>query len=97
MERRANARQTVRGGSDVLLTSSPIRGSCSILEQDGSGITTLRGITNQCRALFKVSFSANIGLPAGGSPGAIQAAIAINGEAIPVTTMVSVPAAAGTL
>ena len=97
MEITANATQTVSAGSNVLFTSTPVKGSCSILYTDGSGLVALRGLTNQCRALFKVSFSANIGLPAGGSPGAIQAAIAINGEAIPVTTMVSVPAAAGTL
>ena len=97
MEITANATQTVSAGSNVLFTSTPVRGSCSILYTDGSGLVTLRGLTNQCRALFKVNFHGNIGLPLGQNPAAIQISIANNGETVNATTMISVPAAAGTL
>lgn len=52
-----------------------------------------RTANNQCRARFRVSFGGNIALPTGGTVGAISLAIAINGEAVATTTMISTPAA----
>lgn len=94
MELTANAIQTVTAGSNVLLTNTVVNGNCSIIHRNGSGLVTLRGITNnQCRARFRVSFGGNIALPTGGTVGAISLAIAINGEAVATTTMISTPAA----
>lgn len=93
MEITANALQTVESNQNVLFTETPVCGSCSIIHRDGSGLITLRGITNQCRARFKAFFSGNIGLPTGGTVGPISIAIAINGEAVPSSTMISTPAA----
>ena len=94
MELTANAIQTVTAGSNVLLTDTVVNGNCSIIHRNGSGLVTLRGITNnQCRARFRVSFGGNIALPTGGTAGAISLAIAINGEAVATTTMISTPAA----
>ena len=92
MEITANALQTVESNQNVLFTETPVCGSCSIIHRDGSGLITLRGITNQCRARFKAFFSGNIGLPTGGTVGPISIAIAINGEAVPSSTMISTPA-----
>lgn len=47
---------------------------------DGSGIIKLRGITNQCKARFLVSYSGNIQIPTGGTVGEISLAIAVDGE-----------------
>jgi hypothetical protein len=63
------------------------------MHRDGSGLVTLRGLTNQCRARFRVSFGGNIALPTGGTVGPISLAIAINGEPVATTTMISTPAA----
>ena len=94
MELTANAIQTVTAGSNVLLTDTVVNGNCSIIHRNGSGLVTLRGITNnQCRARFRVSFGGNIALPTGGTVGAISLAIAINGEAVATTTMIFTPAA----
>lgn len=94
MELTANAIQTVTAGSNVLFTDTVVNGNCSIIHRNGSGLVTLRGITNnQCRARFRVSFGGNIALPTGGTVGAISLAIAINGEAVATTTMISTPAA----
>lgn len=94
MELTANAIQTVTAGSNVLLTDTVVNGNCSIIHRNGSGLVTLRGITNnQCRARFRVSFGGNIALPTCGTVGAISLAIAINGEAVATTTMISTPAA----
>lgn len=93
MELTANALQTVEANQNVLLTDTVVCGSCSILHRDGSGLVTLRGITNQCRARFKVTFGANIALPADGTVEPISIAIAINGEPVASTTMIVTPAA----
>lgn len=93
MELIANALQTVAAGANVQFTDEVVGGCNSILHRSGSGLTTLRGVTSQCRARFKVFFSGNIGLPTGGTVEAISIAISINGEAVASTTMISTPAA----
>jgi len=93
MELTDNAIQTVAEGANVLLTDEVTSGNCSILHRDGSGLVTLRGLTNQCRARFRVSFGGNIAVPTGGTVGPISIAIAVNGEPVAATTMISTPAA----
>lgn len=93
MEITANAVQTIAANQNVLFTETPIRGNCSIIHREGSGLVTLRGITDQCRARFRVSFGANVAIPTGGAIVPIELAIAINGEAIGPATMISTPAA----
>ena len=93
MEITANAVQIVAANQNVLFTDEITCGTSSIIHRDGSGLVTLRGITNQCRARFKVTFGANIALPAGGTVGPISLAIAINGEPVATTTMIETPAA----
>lgn len=94
MEVTANALQTVAANQNVQFTETAVRGNCSILHREGSGLVTLRGITGQCRARFRVSFGSNVAIPTGGTVAPISLAIAINGEAIGPTTMISTPAAA---
>lgn len=93
MEITANALQTVAQNQNVLFTDTPVSGNCSIVHREGSGLVTLRGITNQCRARFKVTFGGNIAIPADGTVESISLAIAINGEAVGTTTMILTPAA----
>ena len=93
MEITANALQTVAANSNILFTETAVRGNCSLLHREGSGQVTLRGITDQCRARFRVSFGANVGLPATGTVAPITLAITINGEPVGPATMISTPAA----
>lgn len=93
MELIANALQTVEESANVQFTDEVVSGCNSILHRAGSGLVTLRGITNQCRARFKAFFSGNIAIPTGGTVEAISLALAINGEAIASTTMIQTPAA----
>ena len=93
MELTANALQTVELNQNVQFTDTAVAGSCSITHREGSGLVTLRGLTNQCRARFKAFFSGNIAIPADGTVEAISLALAINGEAIASTTMIQTPAA----
>lgn len=93
MEIIANALQEVSSGANVYFTDQVTSGSCSVIHRDDSGLVTLRGLTCQCRARFRVSFGGNIAVPSTGTVGAISLAIAIDGEAVRSTTMTVTPAA----
>ena len=93
MEIIANALQTVPANQNVYFIDTVVCGNPAISHRDNSGLVTLRGLTNQCRARFRVTFGANIGLPTGGTVGPISLAIAIDGEAVQSTTMTVTPAA----
>ena len=93
MEIIANALQTVPVNQNVQFTDTIICGNCSIVHRDGSGLVTLRGMTDQCRARFRVHFGANIAIPTGGTVEAISLALSVDGEPVPATTMIVTPAA----
>lgn len=89
----ANAVQTVLTNQNVLFTETAICGNNSITHREGSGLITLRGLTCQPYARFRVTFGGNIAIPAGGDVEAISIAIAINGESVASSNMVVTPAA----
>ena len=91
MEIIANALQTVSANQNVYFTDTITCGNCAITHRDDSGLVTLKGMTGQCRARFRVSFGANIAVPTGGTVGPISLAIAIDGEAVRSTTMTVTP------
>ena len=94
MEITANAIQTVNPHQAVLFTSTAIPGNMSMMHREGSGLVGLRGLTNgQRRARFLVRFGGNIAVPTGETVGPITLAIAINGEAVQTSSMISTPAA----
>ena len=85
--------QTVAAGQNLPLTETAIKGSNCINHRAGAGNVTLRGLTNQCMALFKVSFGGNIAIPTGGTVGAISVAWAVSGVALNSATAIVTPAA----
>ena len=89
----ANALQTVEENQNILFTDTTVCGNGSIIHNDGSGLVTVRGITNQWRARFKVTFGGNIAIPTGGTVEEISVGISVNGETVPVTVMRVTPAA----
>ena len=89
----AVALQNVAENQNIQFTETPVCGNCSIVHREGSGLVTLRGLTNQCRARFRVFFSGNIAIPTGGTVGPISLAISINGEPVFSTNMIVTPAA----
>lgn len=93
MEITNNAIQTIARGQNVIFTDTVVPGNPAIMHREGSGLVKLRGLTScQCRARFKVFFSANIAIPGDGdAPNAIVLAITIDGEPIAVTRMGAVP------
>lgn len=93
MEITANAIQLVNENQNVLFSDTIVNGNCSVVHRDGSGLVTLRGITNQCRARYRITFGGNIAIPTGGTVAAISLALSIDGEPIDTTTMIATPAA----
>ena len=85
--------QTIAAGQNVPLTETAISSKPCIVHREGSGLVTLRGLTNQCRAVFKISYGGNIAIPTGGTVEAITAALSINGEALASATATVTPAA----
>ena len=94
MEITNNTIQTLTQGQNVIFTDTVVPGNPAIMHREGSGLVKLRGLTScQCRARFKVFFSANIAIPEGGNvPDTIVLAITVDGEPIAVTRMAAVPA-----
>lgn len=85
--------QQIAANGNAVFSETPVSGSNCIVHRDGSGIITLRGMTNQCRARYKVVFGGNIAIPTGGAVGPISVAIAVEGEALGSATAVVTPAA----
>lgn len=84
---------SVLAGQNLPLTETAVAGKSCVVHRDGAGVVTLRGITSQCKARYKVSFGANIAVPTGGTVGAISMALAVNGEPLNSATAIVTPAA----
>lgn len=95
MEITANAAQVVAVNQAVLFTETAVPGNYSMIHREGSGLVGLRGLPNgQLRARFLIEFGANIAVPTGETVGPVSLAIAINGEPVVTSNMISTPAAA---
>ena len=66
-----------------------------ISHRDDSGVFFLKGASNGCRAIYKVSFQANIAIATGGTVEPISVALTINGEELGNATAIVTPAAIG--
>ena len=89
-----NDTQLVQSNQPVLLDTTIGCPNGYVLHREGSGIVTLRGITNCCFARYQVTFNGNIGIPDGGTaPAPISIAIAIDGEPVLTSKAIVTPAA----
>lgn len=86
--------QTVAAGQNVVFAETPVAPSSCVVHRQGSGVVTLRGMTNQCNARYKVTFGGNLAVPTGGTVGAVSVAIAVSGEPLASARMIVTPAAA---
>ena len=89
-----NEIQTVSPNQPVLLNTTIGCPKGYVIHREGSGIVTLRGITNNCFARYQVTFNGNIAIPDGGTaPAPISVAIAIDGEPVLTSRAIVTPAA----
>lgn len=85
--------QLVDEDENVTFNAAPVRGCKCIDHREGSGIVTLRGLTDCCFARYRVSFGGNIAVPTGGTVGPIELAISVRGEPLGSATAIVTPAA----
>ena len=85
--------QQITANSNAVFTETPVEPKPCIVHREGSGLVTLRGITNQCFARYLVVFSGNIAIPTGGTAGEISLALAVDGEPLASSTGTVTPAA----
>ena len=91
--------QTVSVGENIIINNGCR--ACRkgfISHRDNSGIFFLKGASNGCKAIYKVSFQANIAIaPAadGGVLEPISIALTLNGETLGNATAIVTPAAIG--
>ena len=88
--------QTVTTGNNVIFANG--NRACRkgyVVHRNDSGVLTLQGITNQCRATYRVQFTGNVAIAAGETVGPISIALALNGEALGNATAIVTPAAVG--
>lgn len=86
----ANALQVVALNNNVAFTDTPVRPCPKVRHREGSGIFTLKGGSR-----YLIMFSANISGATAGTP--VSLAIAISGEPVQSSNMISTPAVADDL
>jgi hypothetical protein len=90
----ANAVQTVGLNNPIIFTESSI--PCRkgyIYHEDGTGVFTLRGVTDNCFARYQATFNGNIALPTDGTVVPIAVAITVQGEPRVTSRAIFTPAA----
>lgn len=88
-----NPIQLVQPNQSILLNTTIGCPKGYVLHREGSGIVTLRGITNNCFARYQVTFNGNIAIPTDGTVGPISVAIAIDGEPVLTSRAIVTPSA----
>ncbi len=66
-----------------------------IIHRDSSGVFRLKGASNGCKAIYRVTFNANIAVAVGGTVGPISIALQEDGETIGNAVATVTPAAIG--
>lgn len=88
--------QTVAPNQPVALDTSIGCTKGYVYHRNGSGVVTLRGVTNNCFARYQVTFNGNIAVPDGGTVGPISVALALDGEPLLTSRAIVTPAATAT-
>ena len=66
-----------------------------VTHRSGAGLFRLKGATNGCKAIYRVTFDANIAVATGGVVGPISVALQEDGETLTNAVAVVTPAAIG--
>lgn len=88
--------QTVAEGENIVfLDGDRACNKGCITHRSGSGVFRLKGATNGCKAIYRVTFDANIAVATGGVVGPISVALQEDGETLTNAVAVVTPAAVG--
>ena len=92
----ANALQTVAANNDIIYDNAAVPYPYpygSVMHREDSGLVTLRGNSRSRFSVYRISYSANVAIPEGGTVEPISLAISLNGEALPTSTAIETPTA----
>ena len=87
------AEQDINLNDPIVFTNSIPCTKGYIFHEDGTGIFTFRGVTNNCFARYQVTYNGNIAIPTGGTAGPIAVSITVDGEQRPSSKAIVTPAA----
>ena len=87
-----NEAQTVLSNQVVTLNTAIGCNKGYVYHRNGSGIVTLRGVTNNCFARYQVTFNGNIAVPSTGTASPIAIALALDGEPLLTSRAIVTPA-----
>lgn len=68
-----------------------------VTHRSGSGVFRLKGVSNSCKTIYRVTFNGNIAVATDGTVGAISLALQEDGETLQNAVATVTPAAVGTL
>lgn len=91
-----NEAQTVLSNQVVTLNTAIGCNKGYVYHRNGSGIVTLRGVTNNCFARYQVTFNGNIAVPSTGTASPIAVALALDGEPLLTSRAIVTPAGVAT-
>lgn len=92
----ANALQTVAANGDIIYENAAVPYPYpygSVMHREDSGLVTLRGNSRSRFSVYRISYSANVAIPTGGTVEPISLAISVNGEPLPTSTAIETPTA----
>ena len=89
----ANAEQIVPLNEAIDFAASIPCNRGFVFHEDGTGVFTLCGRTNNCFARYKVTYNGNIAVPEGGTVAPIAIAVTVNGEPRMASRAIFTPAA----
>ena len=88
-----NAVQNVALNNALVFNASIPCNRGYVYHDNETGNFILRGVTNNCFARYRVTYTGNIAIPTGGAVAPIAIAIAVNGDARPTSRAIYTPAA----
>lgn len=92
----ANAAQAISLNQPAIFTASIPCPRGNVYHEDGTGIFILRGVTNNCFARYRVTYTGNIAIPTGGAVTPVAVALTVNGEPRQTSRAIYTPAAVDT-
>ena len=90
----ANAEQLIPLNESIDFTASIPCNRGLVLHENGTGVFTLRGCTNNCFARYKVTYVGNVAIPENGTVAPVAVALAVNGETRMASRSIYTPTAA---
>lgn len=88
--------QEVAVGGNVQFSDEPIRCNKGYIQhRDGSGLFTLRGVTNGCFARYRIFFFGNMAVPTDQTVGEMSLAVTVDGEPLGGSLGAITPTAVG--